>query len=155
MILDIYKFHIDYHIYSNRMLLCSAKGRLLVLCLVHVQNSDCGSMTFCSKAGSSSQKTSPFNEIVGHAPEQLSSSSLGSSSDDNSSDGSKLDENEIWQFRLACATTWHGVVQAICPYLDRYFLASAGNTVSYKALAFFPFIVLPHHLFLSQFSLSI
>ncbi|CAK8544226.1 unnamed protein product [Lathyrus sativus] len=106
----------------------NAKGRLLVLCLVHVQNSDSGSMTFCSKAGSSSQKTSPFNEIVGHVPEQLSSSSLGSSPDDNSSDGIKLDENEMWQFRLACATTWHGVVQAICPYLDRYFLASAGNT---------------------------
>ncbi|KAL5060463.1 hypothetical protein RYX36_032067 [Vicia faba] len=106
----------------------NAKGRLLVLCLVHVQNSDSGSMTFCSKAGSSSQKTSPFNEIVGHVPEQLSSSSLASSPDDSSSDGIKLDENEMWQFRLACSTTWHGVVQAICPYLDRYFLASAGNT---------------------------
>lgn len=130
-------FHIDYHIYSDGMLLCSAKGRLLVLSLIHVQNSDSGSMTFCSKAGSSSQKTSPFNEIVGHVPEQLSSSSLGSSTDDNSSDCTKLDENEMWQFRQVYKTTWHGVVQAICPYLDRYFLASAGNTVSYKALAFF------------------
>lgn len=107
----------------------SAKGRLLVLCIDHVQNSDSGSMTFCSKAGSSSQRTSPFNEIVGHVPEQLclSSSSLASSPDDNSSDGIKLDENEIWQFRLASATTWQGIVQAICPYLDRYFLASAAN----------------------------
>ncbi|XP_058738917.1 uncharacterized protein LOC131610877 isoform X3 [Vicia villosa] len=106
----------------------NAKGRLLVLSLVHVQNSDSGSMTFCSKAGSSSQKTSPFNETVGHVPEQLSSSSLGSSTDDNSSDCTKLDENEMWQFRSDYSTTWHGVVQAICPYLDRYFLASAGNT---------------------------
>ncbi|KAK2418647.1 Cleavage and polyadenylation specificity factor (CPSF) A subunit protein [Trifolium repens] len=105
----------------------SAKGRLLVLCIDHVQNSDSGSMTFCSKAGSSSQKTSPFNEIVGHVPELLSCSSLGSSPDDNSSDGIKLDENEIWQFRLVSATTWPGIVHAICPYLDRYFLASAGN----------------------------
>ncbi|BAT86376.1 hypothetical protein LR48_Vigan03g291500 [Vigna angularis] len=105
----------------------SCKGRLLVLCLVHVQNSDSGSMTFCSKGGSSSQKTSPFHEIVSYAPEQLSSSSLGSSPDDNSSDGIKLDENEVWQFRLAYATKWQGVVFKICPYLDRYFLASAGN----------------------------
>jgi len=102
-----------------------------------VQNSDSGSMTFCSKAGSSSQKTSPFHEIVSYAPEQLSSSSLGSSPDDNSSDGIKLDENEVWQFRLAYARKWQGVVFKICPYLDRYFLASAGNTVSSKSLAFF------------------
>lgn len=95
-----------------------------------MQNSDSGSMTFCSKPGSSSQKTSPFNEIVTYAPEQLSSSSLGSSPDDISSDGIKLDENEVWQFRLAYATRWQGMVLAICPYLDRYFLASAGNAVS-------------------------
>ncbi|KAL2345350.1 hypothetical protein Fmac_006635 [Flemingia macrophylla] len=105
----------------------SCKGRLIVLCLDHVQNSDSGSMTFCSKAGSSSQKTSPFHEIVTYAPEQLSSSSLGSSPDDNSSDGIKLDENEVWQLRLAYATRWQGMVLKICPYLDRYFLASAGN----------------------------
>lgn len=102
-----------------------------------MQNSDSGSMTFCSKAESSSQKTSPFHEIVAYAPEQLSCSSLGSSPDDNSSDGIKLDENEVWQFRLAYATTWPGMVLAIFPYLDRYFLASAGNVVSCKILAFF------------------
>ncbi|KAK7284728.1 hypothetical protein RJT34_19480 [Clitoria ternatea] len=105
----------------------SCKGRLLVLCLDHVQNSDSGSMTFCSKAGSSSQKASPFHELVTYAPEQLSSSSLGSSPDDNSSDGIKLDENEVWQLRLAYVAKWQGMVLAICPYLDRYFLASAGN----------------------------
>ncbi|KAL4370550.1 DNA damage-binding protein 1 [Arachis hypogaea] len=106
----------------------SARGRLLVLCLDHVQNSDSGSMTLCSKAGSSSLRTSPFHEIVTYAPEQLSGSSLGSSPDDNSSDGIKLDENEVWQFRFAYGNTWQGMVLAICPYLDRYFLASAGNT---------------------------
>ncbi|XP_061372111.1 pre-mRNA-splicing factor RSE1 isoform X1 [Gastrolobium bilobum] len=105
----------------------STKGRLLVLCLDHVQNSDSGSMTFCSKSGSLSQKTSPFHETIAYAHEQLSSSSLGSSPDDNSSDGIKLDENEVWQFRLAYANTWQGMVLAICPYLDSYFLASAGN----------------------------
>ncbi|XP_008241148.1 PREDICTED: splicing factor 3B subunit 3 [Prunus mume] len=105
----------------------STKGRLIVLCLEHVQNSDSGSMTLCSKAGSSSQRASPFHEIVGYATEQLSSSSLCSSPDDTSCDGIKLEETEAWQFRLAYVTKWPGMVLAICPYLDRYFLASSGN----------------------------
>lgn len=95
-----------------------------------MQNSDSGSMTFCSKAGTSSQRTSPFREIVGYATEQLSSSSLCSSPDDASCDGIKLEETEAWQLRLAYSTSWPGMALAICPYLDRYFLASAGNAVS-------------------------
>ncbi|XP_015898900.3 uncharacterized protein LOC107432303 isoform X1 [Ziziphus jujuba] len=106
----------------------STKGRLIVLCLEHMQNSDSGSTTLGSKAGSSSQRASPFREIVGYATEQLSSSSLCSSPDDNTScDGIKLEETESWQLRLSCSVLWPGMVLAICPYLDRYFLASAGN----------------------------
>ncbi|KAH1090418.1 hypothetical protein J1N35_017675 [Gossypium stocksii] len=105
----------------------STKGRLIVLCIEHVQHSDSGSMTFSSMAGSSSQRNSPFREIVGHATEQLSSSSICSSPDDASCDGVKLEETEAWQFRPAYTTTWPGMVLAICPYLGRYFLASAGN----------------------------
>nr|XP_011467138.1 PREDICTED: pre-mRNA-splicing factor prp12 [Fragaria vesca subsp. vesca] len=105
----------------------STKGRLIVLCLENMQNSDSGSMTFSSKAGSSSLRASPFHEIVGYAAEQLSSSSLCSSPDDTSCDGIKLEETETWQFRLAFSMPWPGMVLAICPYLDRYFLASAGN----------------------------
>ncbi|MBA0587886.1 hypothetical protein Gorai_001007, partial [Gossypium raimondii] len=105
----------------------STKGRLIVLCIEHVQHSDSGSMTFSSMAGSSSQRNSPFREIVGHATEQLSSSSICSSPDDTSCDGVKLEETEAWQFRPAYTTTWPGMVLAICPYLGRYFLASAGN----------------------------
>ncbi|XVE75786.1 hypothetical protein DITRI_Ditri12bG0120600 [Diplodiscus trichospermus] len=105
----------------------STKGRLIVLCIEHVQNSDSGSMTFSSMAGSSSQRNSPFRETVGHATEQLSTSSICSSPDDTSCDGIKLEETEAWQLRLAYTTTWPGMVLAICPYLDRYFLASAGN----------------------------
>lgn len=112
------------------MYFSSTKGRLIVLCIEHKQNSDSGSMTFCSKAGSSSQRTSPFREIVGYAAEQLSSSSLCSSPDDNSSDGVKLEETEAWNLRLSYSTIWPGMVVAICPYLDHYFLASSGNSVS-------------------------
>ncbi|WZZ62513.1 hypothetical protein YC2023_062620 [Brassica napus] len=105
----------------------STRGRLIILCLEHTHNSDSGSMTICSKAGSSSQRTSPFRDVVGCTTEQLSSSSLCSSPDDNSYDGIKIDESETWHLRLACATTWPGMVLAICPYLDHFFLASAGN----------------------------
>ena len=111
--------------YTFECLFYSTKGRILILCLVHTQNSDSGSMTICSKDGSTSQRTSPFRD------EQLSSSSLCSSPDDNSYDDDiKLDEAEAWHLKLAAATTWPGMVLAICPYLDRFFLASAGNAVS-------------------------
>ncbi|XP_039016046.1 splicing factor 3B subunit 3-like isoform X1 [Hibiscus syriacus] len=107
----------------------STKGRLIVLCIEHVQHTDSGSMMFSSMAGSSSQRNSPFREIVGHATEQLSSSSICSSPDDASCDGVKFEETEAWQLRSAYTTTWPGMVLAICPYLDRYFLASAGNAL--------------------------
>lgn len=104
----------------------SGKGRLIVLCLEHKQNSDSGFMPYFSKAGSS-QRTSPFCEIVGYAAEQLSSSSLCSSPDDNSCDGIKREETESWNLRLAYSAIWPGIVLAVCAYLDHYFLASAGN----------------------------
>ncbi|XP_065857046.1 pre-mRNA-splicing factor rse1 isoform X2 [Euphorbia lathyris] len=103
----------------------STKGRLIVLCL-EMQNSDSGSMTFCSKAGSSSQRTSPFREVVVYTAEQLSNSSLCSSPDD-CCDGGRIEEAEAWQLRLVCCIKWPGMALAICPYLDRYFLASAGS----------------------------
>ncbi|KAF5768731.1 putative cleavage/polyadenylation specificity factor, A subunit [Helianthus annuus] len=95
----------------------STRGRLIVLCLEHKQNSDSGSMTFYSKGGSSSQRTSPFREISGYGTD-----SLCSSPDDNS-----CDEIEAWNFRLAYSTNMRGIVLAVCSYLDCYFLASAGN----------------------------
>ncbi|XP_042514315.1 splicing factor 3B subunit 3 isoform X2 [Macadamia integrifolia] len=105
----------------------STKGRLLVLCLEHTQNSASSSWIFCSKTSSSTQLTSPFREIVGYATEQLSSSSLCSSPDDNSCEGVKLEESEAWQWRVAYQTNMPGMVLSVCPYLDRYFLVSAGN----------------------------
>ncbi|KAL7582483.1 hypothetical protein Lser_V15G44847 [Lactuca serriola] len=105
----------------------STKGRLIVLCLEHKQNSDSGSMTFYSK------RSSPFFDYGGG--EQLSSSSLCSSPDDidnNSCDGNeiKLEETEAWNLRLAYATNMCGIVLALCPYLDCYFLASIGSYLS-------------------------
>ncbi|OVA07289.1 Cleavage/polyadenylation specificity factor [Macleaya cordata] len=107
----------------------STKGRLLVLCLEHMQNSDSSLMLSSKLGSSSSQRSSPFREIVGYATEQLSTSSLCSSPDDNSCDGVKLEETEAWQLRLAYQSSLPGVVLAVCPYLDRYVLAAAGNTL--------------------------
>lgn len=101
----------------------STRGRLLVFSLENTQNSDGSSLIFCSKQGSSS----PFREIVGYAAEQLSSSSLCSSPDDSSCDGVKLEENGSWHLREIYAGSLPGAVLSICPYLDRFFLASAGN----------------------------
>ncbi|KAI3967397.1 hypothetical protein MKW92_005185 [Papaver armeniacum] len=93
-----------------------SKGRLLVLCLEHTLNS----------------VNSSFSEIVGYATEQLSSSSLCSSPEDNGFEGVKLEETEVWQLVLAYQTIIPGVVLAVCPYLDRYFLASAGNFFGFR-----------------------
>ncbi|CAI9782727.1 unnamed protein product [Fraxinus pennsylvanica] len=105
----------------------STKGRLVVLCLEHMRNSESSAIMLYSKAGSSSQRSSPFCDVGGYAAEQLSSSSLCSSPGDNSSDGIKLEETEAWHLRLAYSIIWPGMVLAVCPYLGRYFLASAGD----------------------------
>ncbi|CAI9291601.1 unnamed protein product [Lactuca saligna] len=111
------------------------KGRLIVLCLEHKQNSHSGSMTFYSK------RSSPFCDYRGG--EKLSSSSLCSSPDDidnNSCDGNgiKLEETEAWNLRLAYATNMRGIVLALCPYLDCYFLASAGSSILCYLASLFP-----------------
>jgi splicing factor 3B subunit 3 len=126
------RFLLFAHLYCDRFenvfnidyhtLIASVKGCLLVLCLDNVQNSADDSKTFCSKAGSSSKETSP--------------------------DGIKLNKNEMWQFRMVCKTTLEGTPLAICPYLDHYFLVSAGTAVSCNLFfLFFPSIFtssLPH-----------
>ncbi|KZV37906.1 pre-mRNA-splicing factor prp12-like, partial [Dorcoceras hygrometricum] len=104
----------------------STRGRLLVLCLERIQYSDSGSATQCSQTGSSCQQNLSSCEVGGCAAEQLSTSSL-CSMEDNGCDGIKLEETEAWNLRPAYSTIWPGMVLAVCPYLDRYFLASAGS----------------------------
>ncbi|KAL3632383.1 hypothetical protein CASFOL_025367 [Castilleja foliolosa] len=81
--------------------------------------------SFKSDWGSVTQRNSPIGE---YSAEQHSSSSLCSSPEDNICDGIKLEEAKEWHLRVAYATIWPGMVIAVCPYLDRYFLASAGNS---------------------------
>ncbi|THU46929.1 hypothetical protein C4D60_Mb09t10140 [Musa balbisiana] len=107
----------------------STKGRLIVLSLDSAQNYSEGSpLIYCSNMDVSSQAGSPFGEIVGYAAEQLSSSSHCSSQGDPCSDGIHLDEIGAGQLRLVSQATSSGAVLAVCPYLDQYVLASAGNT---------------------------
>lgn len=112
------------------------------------RSSDSSSLIFSSHLNLPSQISSPFGEIVGYATEQLSSSSLCSSPDDISSDVVKLEEVEARQLQLIFQVQLPGAVLSVCSYLDRYFLASAGNNVS---ILFF----LPLHLEESFFSTAI
>ncbi|KNA08275.1 hypothetical protein SOVF_164110 isoform B [Spinacia oleracea] len=105
----------------------STKGRLIMLRLEHLPNSDSGSMTMRLKPSSSMQQFSPFCEAAGYTAERMSNSSRCSSPDDNSCDEVKHEDSEGWQLQLLNSITWPGVVLAICPYLDHYFLASSGN----------------------------
>ncbi|CAL9166748.1 unnamed protein product [Musa hybrid cultivar] len=109
----------------------STKGRLIVLSLDSAQNYSEGSpLIYCSNMDVSSQAGSPFGEIVGYSAEQLSSSSHCSSQGDPCSDGIHLDEIGAGQLRLVSQATSSGAVLAVCPYLDQYVLASAGNTLN-------------------------
>ncbi|XP_038973265.1 splicing factor 3B subunit 3 isoform X1 [Phoenix dactylifera] len=106
----------------------SAKGRLIVLSLDSAQSSSEGSsLIYCSTLNSSSRVGSPFHEIVGYATEQLSSSSLCSSPNDTCCEGIQLEEMGAVQLRLIFQNTLSGAVLSVCPYLDRYVVASAGN----------------------------
>jgi splicing factor 3B subunit 3 len=53
--------------------------------------------------------------------------------------GNKTDKNETWQLENVYEHKWRrkGVPLAICPYLDHYFLASAGKKVNCINCAFF------------------
>lgn len=106
----------------------SAKGRLIVLSLDSAQSSSEGSsLIYCSTLNPSSRVGSPFREIVGYATEQLSSSSLCSSPNDTCCEGIQLEEMGAVQLRLIFQNTLSGAVLSVCPYLDRYVVASAGN----------------------------
>ncbi|XP_072950937.1 uncharacterized protein [Typha angustifolia] len=108
----------------------SGKGRIIVLSLETAQISSESSSVYCSNLSSASQIGSPFREIVGYATEQLSNSSLCSSPDDIFCDRIQLEEMGAGHLRPLFQTTLSGAVVSVCPYLDRYILASAGNMLN-------------------------
>ncbi|KAK8954298.1 DNA damage-binding protein 1b [Platanthera zijinensis] len=107
----------------------SAKGRLIVLSLDNVQNAP-ESSSLISNFSSPSRISSPLHEAVGHATERLSCASVGSSPEDVCNDGIIIEEMEAEHLRVIYQNQLSGAVLAICPFLDRYLLASAGNILN-------------------------
>jgi splicing factor 3B subunit 3 len=76
----------------------------------------------------SSHSGSPFHEIVGYTTEEFSSNSMCSSPDEFSCNQIQA-EQMTGQLRSLTQYILNGAVLALCPYLDRYVLAAAGNMV--------------------------
>ncbi|PKU82470.1 splicing factor 3B subunit 3 isoform X1 [Dendrobium catenatum] len=107
----------------------STKGRLIILSLGNAQNTS-ESSTYQSNFSSPSRISSPLHEVVGHSTEKLSCNSVGSSPDDCSSDGVKIEETEAGLLRVIYQNQLSGAVLAVCPFLNRYLLASSGNILN-------------------------
>lgn len=76
--------------------------------------------------GSKPSSSSSFQEIVGYASEQLSTSGHCSNPDDSNSEINNLGS---WNLKLMHDSLLPGAVLSICKYLEDSFLASAGNIV--------------------------
>ena len=109
----------------------SIKGRLIVLSLEAVESPrESSSFIPTSSFNPSSHSGSPFHEIVGYTTEEFSSNSLCSSPDEFCWNQIQA-EQMAGQLRSLTHAILNGAVLAVCPYLDRYVLAAAGNTVWY------------------------
>lgn len=108
----------------------SAKGRLIVLSLDNVQNSPESNSLISNFSSPSRISSSLPEEAVGHATERLSCASVGSSPEDASNDSIKIEEMEAAHLRVIYQNQLPGAVLAICSFLDRYLLASAGNILN-------------------------
>ncbi|KAF7008422.1 hypothetical protein CFC21_023177 [Triticum aestivum] len=107
----------------------SIKGRLIVLSLDTLGSPhECSSFIPTSNLSSSSH-TGSFPEIVGYANEEFSSNSMCSSPDDICYNQIQF-EQIAGHLRSLTHVTFTGAVLAVYPYLDRYVLAAAGNTLS-------------------------
>ncbi|KAM3385790.1 hypothetical protein ACQJBY_009488 [Aegilops geniculata] len=107
----------------------SIKGRLIVLSLDTLGSPhECSSFLPTSNLSSSSH-TGSFPEIVGYANEDFSSNSMCSSPDDICYNQIQF-EQIAGHLRSLTHVTFTGAVLAVYPYLDRYVLAAAGNTLS-------------------------
>ncbi|GLJ45340.1 hypothetical protein SUGI_0954330 [Cryptomeria japonica] len=107
----------------------TSKGRLLIFQLEPIQIS--GSGMVCSSSASSSVAApgSPFYDGMCCTPEHGVNNNLNGSSDEISHDGVRFEEGGGWELTLKGHVSMPGIVLAVCPYLGRYILASAGNTL--------------------------
>ena len=109
----------------------STKGRLIVLSLEAVESPrESSSFIPTSSFNPSSHSGSPFHDIIGYTTEEFSSNSLCSSPDEFCCNQIQS-EQMAGHLRSLSHATLSGAVLAVYPYLDRYVLAAAGNTVRY------------------------
>jgi splicing factor 3B subunit 3 len=105
------------------------KGRLIILSLEFVESPrESSSFIPTSSFNPSSHVVSPFHEIVGYTTEEFSSNNMCSSPDEFSSNHIQAEEM-AGHLRSLTHATLNGAVLAASPYLDRYVLAAAGNSV--------------------------
>ncbi|KAG0472427.1 hypothetical protein HPP92_016973 [Vanilla planifolia] len=105
------------------------KGRLIVLNLDGTHNApESSSSLYCPTSSPPCSISSPMHEILGYSSQ--SSSCIGNSPDRASDDGIKIAENDSWKFKIVYQNQLSGAVLAICAYLNRYIIASAGNTLN-------------------------
>ncbi|RLN36473.1 splicing factor 3B subunit 3 isoform X1 [Panicum miliaceum] len=114
---------------SNGEAESSTKGRLIVLSLEAVESPrESSSFIPTSSFNPSSHSGSPFHEIMGYTTEEFSSNSLCSSPDEFCCNQIQA-EQMAGHLRSLSHATLSGAVLAVYPYLDRYVLAAAGNTI--------------------------
>ncbi|KAL6594944.1 hypothetical protein ACP70R_048047 [Stipagrostis hirtigluma subsp. patula] len=107
----------------------SIKGRLIILSLEAVESPrESSSFIPTSSLNPPSHTGSPFHEIVGYTTEEFSSNSLCSSPDEFCCNQIQV-EQMTGHLRSLTHATLSGAVLAVYPYLDRYVLAAAGNTI--------------------------
>lgn len=71
----------------------------------------------------------PFCDGMRCTPEHEINNNLNGSPDETSHNGVRFEEGGGWELTLKGHVSMPGIVLAVCPYLGRYILASAGNTV--------------------------
>ncbi|TVU41359.1 hypothetical protein EJB05_14867 [Eragrostis curvula] len=107
----------------------SIKGRLIILSLEAVESPrESSSFIPTPSFNPSSHAGSPFHEIVGYTTEEFSSNSLCSSPDEFCCNHIQAEEM-AGHLRSLTHATLSGAVLAVYPYLDRYVLAAAGNSL--------------------------
>ncbi|KAH9329513.1 hypothetical protein KI387_001621, partial [Taxus chinensis] len=107
----------------------SSKGRLLIFQLEPLQSSGSGMVHSSPASSSIAAPGSPFHDGMRSTPEHVANNNLSSSPDESSHESVRFEEGGGWELTLKWHVSMPGIVLAVCPYLGRYILASAGNNL--------------------------
>eukprot|EP00252_Welwitschia_mirabilis_P013831 TRINITY_DN3051_c0_g1_i1.p1 TRINITY_DN3051_c0_g1~~TRINITY_DN3051_c0_g1_i1.p1 ORF type:complete len:736 (-),score=114.68 TRINITY_DN3051_c0_g1_i1:815-2743(-) len=100
----------------------SSRGRIIAFQLESVVGTSSGLSSSSGAPGSPYNDSPPYNAENSHC-----FSSVGNL-DDGSSEVLRMDSGD-WQLAIKCSVAMPGVISSVCPYLDHYLLASAGNNL--------------------------